>query len=46
MTEPMETSALLTARGLAKYYPVRQGVIPRTVGQVHTQPQPEGRRGQ
>jgi oligopeptide/dipeptide ABC transporter ATP-binding protein len=31
----METSALLTARGLAKYYPVRQGVIPRTVGQVH-----------
>jgi hypothetical protein len=46
MTEALDTPALLTARGLSKYYPVRQGVIPRTVGQVHTQPQPEGRRGQ
>ncbi len=34
MTDTAGRPALLTARGLTKYYPVKQGVIPHTVGQV------------
>lgn len=35
MAQPnAERPVLLQARGLTKYYPVRQGVIPRTVGQI------------
>lgn len=34
LTDTAGRPALLTARGLTKYYPVKQGVIPHTVGQV------------
>ena len=34
MTDTVDKPILLAARGLTKYYPVRQGVIPHTVGQV------------
>ena len=34
VSEPVTTDVLLEARGVTKYFPVRQGILKRTVGQL------------